>query len=142
MLAATMALARHGDASILEANQVKIRPNSLDLENPPNLVTVDVKLFLDGASLVNQINPSTVRLEDVLTPVSTGTSDAPPELTAQFYGRPLADLIRLKIYHMTLIPPDPDARIKVSLTITGQLNNGAAWEGTGEVKVYINDSSL
>lgn len=121
----------------LIAEQVKFEPKPFDLGNPDG-VTAHVKLSVDDVPIVDQINASTVRLEGIV-PFATWVTTSPPiEFIAQFDGETVAQHVMTKIGHMGL-PPQQWVPIKVDLTITGKLDDGTPWEGTGEIKVYVPD---
>lgn len=120
----------------LIAEQVKIEPKPFDLDNPDG-VMVSVKLSVDDVPVVDQINASTVLLEGFIAPTATGFSPVSNEFVAQFDGEAVADWLSIKISHMGLETPRPWVPIKVPLKITGLLYDGTPWEGTGEIKVYL-----
>lgn len=127
-------------SSTLIAEQVKIEPKPFDLENSDSL-TVSVKLSVDDVPVVDQINASTVLLEGFMTPTATWLTNISKEFVAQFDGDTVRNWVISKITHMGITTPQPWVPIKIPLKITGKLYNGTPWEGTGEVKVYIPDTS-
>jgi len=126
----------YGAGTTLIAEQVKIEPKPLDLNNMPP-VDFHVKLKIDDTPVVDQINGSTVLVEGVLSPISNWTTKVPPEYVARFDGGDLANIIWNKIDHMGIVTPFPWVPVKVPLTITGLLYDETPWEGTGEAKVLI-----
>ncbi len=120
----------------LIAEQVKIEPKPFDFDNPDG-VTVSVKLSVDDVPVVDQINESTVLLEGFIAPTDTWLAPISNEFVAQFDGETVADWLGIKISHMGLETPRPWVPIKVPLKITGLLYDGTPWEGTGEIKVYL-----
>lgn len=136
LIGTVFVLSIHGNTLI--ADQVKIMPKPLDLENPDS-VTVQVKVFRDGVSVVDQINASTVRLEGYMTTINNWTTKAPPNFYAQFDGTAVANCIISKISHMGITRPHPKNPVRIPLKITGKLYDGTPWEGTGEAKVYVPD---
>ena len=120
----------------LIAEQVKIMPKPLDLENS-DTVTVQVKLTRDEVSVVDQINASTVLLEGYIPSINNWTTTTPPNFMAQFDGTTVAQCVISKIIHMGIARPHPWNPVKIPLKITGNLYDGTPWEGTGEAKVYV-----
>jgi len=125
-----------GASTPIIADQVKIEPKPFDLENPDG-VTVQVKLLVDGKPVIDQIDPDTVLLEGFIAPYETWYTRAPPNFYAQFPGGAVASWVMVMISHMGITTPNPWVPIKILLKITGLLYDGTAWEGTGEIKVYI-----
>ena len=125
-----------GASTPLIADQVKITPKPFDLENPDG-VTAQVKLLVEGEPAVDQIDPDTVLLEGFIAPYETWTTTAPPNFYAKFPGSAVASWVLVTISHMGITTPKPWVPIKIPLKITGLLYDGTAWEGTGEIKVYI-----
>lgn len=128
-------------SATLEVRQVKFEPRTFDLENPDTVI-VRIKIFdsVTNKSLVDQINPATVLLENYIPPTNTYTTKTPPEFIAKFDGYTVAFMIYAKIAHMGLATPHPWVPLVVTLTIAGQLNDGTPWQGTGTIKVFIPDS--
>jgi len=126
--------------STLLAEQVKIEPKPFDLENPDG-VSVYVKLTKDGVPVVEEIDPSTVLLEGFMTPISTSVTRRPPEFIAVFDGTMVALWVKVLISHMGITTPLPWVPVKITLRISGLLYDGTTWEGYGEIKVYVPDSS-
>ena len=131
-------------ARAIETEQVKFEPKPFDLYNGGPVIA-HIKLSIDDVPVVDQINPDTVMLENMLAPVSTWVTEpgnppgAQPELLAEFNGEAVAQMLISKITHMAITTPKPWVPRKIWVRITGLLFNGTPWEGTGYLKVYIHN---
>jgi len=136
-------LASPSASATLQASVPIIEPKTLDLDNPDTVI-VHVKLNdTSGNSIVNQINASTVLLENAIPPTNTYISKQ-SEFIAEFDGYTVAAHISARISHMGITAPKPWVPINIPLKITGLLKNeygSTPWEGTGKIKVYIVGSS-
>jgi hypothetical protein len=108
---------------------VDIEPDTLNLEMLGPWITVYVES--PDEYLVSDINVSTVKLEGVLLPVRWDVQD--DKLMLKFPAEDVISLIWLEIYHMGT--PLPQDNVQVELTVTGEFDDGVAFEGSDEIQV-------
>ncbi len=110
---------------------VEIKPDTFNLEMHGPWITVYVES--PDEYLVSDINVSTVKLEGMLLPVRWEVQD--DRLMLKFPAEDVISLIWLEIYHMGIIKPMPQDTILVELTVTGEFDDGVAFEGSDEIQV-------
>jgi len=108
---------------------VDIEPDTLNLEMHGPWITVYIESL--DEYLVSDINASSVKLEEVLRPVFWDIQD--DRLMLKFRADEVIPLIWSKISHMGL--PMPQDNILVELTVAGEFDGGAAFEGSDEIQV-------
>lgn len=123
----------------LIADQVKLIPKHIDMQNTGNL-QVQIKLTdAENNSIVEEIDPSTVELEGMIAPINTWVEYLPnnkPKLfAAEFGGSAVKGLIWYLITHMGLTMPNPWNPLPIRLGIAGQLYNDTPWKGSAIVSV-------
>lgn len=108
---------------------VDVEPDTLNLEMHGPWITVYVES--PAGYEASDINISRVTLEDVLLPVSWDIQD--DKLMLKFGAEDVISLIWLEIYHMG--KPMPQDYITVELAVTGEFDDGAAFEGSDTIRV-------
>jgi hypothetical protein len=108
---------------------VDIEPDTLNLEMLGRWITVYVEPLEEY--VVSDINVSTVTLEGVLLPARWDLQG--DKLMLKFPAEDVIGPIWLEIYHMG--KPMPQDDVWVELTVTGEFNDGVAFEGSDEVQV-------
>lgn len=106
--------------------QVEITPDVVDLEL--DYAFFKVVVTLPNSHKVEDINMSTVMLEDVVSPTSWKIENG--QLILEFDGDAVINLIQSKIYHMGF-PIDK----RIGLEISGKLVDGMPFEGSDTVRV-------
>lgn len=123
-------------ASAIEADQVKFEPKLFHLDNPEPIIA-HIKFPKPYERNTTDVDPSTVRLEGSILPLSTWTTRAPPEFVAEFDRYMVAAILWGRIYHMGITTPKPWVPTKIELEISGKFFDGTDWHGIGEIKILI-----
>jgi hypothetical protein len=112
--------------------KVKWKPNSvlLDTTIPDPWIA---QVFFAPPEDLNQVNPSTVRLEGIYTLESTPyiLTNANGRLALPFHGYDVLTALTMKLPHMT------PGSYYVGLEITGNLYDGRAFAGTGYINATV-----
>jgi hypothetical protein len=144
LVAVTVVLMSSTGQEPLIADQVKFIPKHIDMENTGDL-QVEIKLTdAENNSVVEDIVPSTVLLEGMVSPTNTWIEYLPnnkPKLfAAEFDGSAVKGLIWHIITHLDLTKPNPWNPLSIRLGIAGQLDDGTPWEGSA-IAVVVNWAS-
>jgi hypothetical protein len=126
-------------SSIITVDDVKVTPKYLNMLNTPSL---DVRITLtdsDGSTLVEEIDPDTVTLENTISPAQTeigyNTQGKPVAFHAKFSSSAMTGLLWTLLSHLEITMPKTWISLPLSLTISGALYNGTLWEGEALVKI-------
>jgi hypothetical protein len=123
---------------IVEAT-INVNPNTLNLRSRGKWVTAYIEL--PEGYYVNDINVSSIRLEDTIAPepkpiaVGDYDEDGIPDLMVKFNRAKAEACIRRKIYIFQLVGIRY-IRMTIPLTITGYLFDGTPFEGTDTITIF------
>jgi len=110
--------------SIIQAT-VDIKPDTLDLDSPPESITAYIKL--PNGYNVSDINASSILLDNVIPAVTSQVEG--DTFIANFDGIATINYIESKLYHIGIVTPT-----SVTLTITGQVGK-VKFEASDDIAV-------
>jgi hypothetical protein len=123
----------------LVATQMKFTPKRIDMLNTADLEVTVQLLDADNKTVVDEIDPSTVRLEGMIAPISTwiilNKAGKPSRFVAAFGGSAVKGVIWYLVAHMSLEMPNPWNPLPIRLQMTGQLYDDTPWEGSAIILV-------
>jgi len=118
-------------------------PARLDLHEP-DPTYINATLDFPRSTNASNVNASTILLEGTIPAeitLSYAIAKFPYMYYAVFDGTAVVNIIWVKLYHMGVVDPSVHKPFKVYLTITGKLNDGTEFSGTGYIAVKIYTST-
>jgi len=126
--------------SVLTASQLKFIPKHYDLMNGADLEAQIQLTDENNVTLVDEIDPTSVRLEGSVPPTTTwieyNQAGKPSRFHAVFAASAVTGVIWHIIQHMDIARPKPWVPIPLRLYVYGKLINGTLWEGSAILSLY------
>jgi len=120
---------------------VRYDPFRIDLSEPIPLYVNATISSRDSLWNASEVDPTSILMEGTLLQLLGNINVKFNDYIAVFDGHSVVNIIWQKLYHMGVVDPTVHRPFKVDLTITGKLNNGTPFQGTGTIMVKMFSST-